>query len=56
MNAMDGIAERVSRALAKEEARAEQLANAARLVFLLILSSVALLNAGSVTNGRPTLH
>jgi serine phosphatase RsbU (regulator of sigma subunit) len=48
MNAMDGIAERVSQALTKEEARAEQLANTARLILLLILSIVALLNAGAV--------
>lgn len=49
MNITDGIAERVSLALAREEARAEQLANATRFVLLLILCTVALLNAGSVT-------
>ena len=46
---MQPLADRISEALRREEARAEKFANDVRLVFLIILSAVALLNSFSVT-------
>lgn len=46
---MQELTERISEALAKEEARAEQFANNVRLILLIVLTAVALLNALSVS-------
>lgn len=46
---MEEVTTRISEALAKEEARAERFANRARLILLLILTSIALLNARAVS-------
>ena len=45
----EGIAGRISLALSKQEGKAEQFANSARLTLFVILSCVALVNARSVS-------
>ncbi len=46
---MQELGERISDALAKEEARAEQFANVVRFILLIVLTTVAVLNAFSVS-------
>lgn len=46
---MKELADRINRALAKEEARAERFANNVRLILLIVLTSVALINLASVS-------
>jgi serine phosphatase RsbU (regulator of sigma subunit) len=46
---MEELADRINRALAKEEARAERFANNIRLILLIVLTSVALINLASVS-------
>jgi serine phosphatase RsbU (regulator of sigma subunit) len=46
---MEEITTRISQALAKEEQRAEQFANGARIVLLLILTLIALFNVNTVS-------
>jgi hypothetical protein len=46
---MQELAERISNALNKEEARAELLANSGRVTFLTIMTFIALINVRSVT-------
>ena len=46
---MEEITQRINQALANEEVRAERFANSARLTLIIILSFVAVLNAGSIT-------
>ncbi|MBI5019970.1 MAG: serine/threonine-protein phosphatase [Ignavibacteriales bacterium] len=46
---MQELTERISNALAKEEARAEFYANSGRVTFLIIMTFIALLNVRSVT-------
>jgi serine phosphatase RsbU (regulator of sigma subunit) len=46
---MQELSERISEALAKEEARAERFANNVRLILFIVLTTVALLNALSVS-------
>ena len=53
---MQELTERISEALAREEARAEQFANNVRLVFLIVLTSVAVLNALSVSHEANILN
>ncbi|HGJ65346.1 TPA: hypothetical protein ENS27_08160, partial [bacterium] len=53
---MQELTERITEALAKEELRAEQFANNARLIFLIILTIIALLNAVSVSFEANTLN
>lgn len=47
---MEEIADRIIKALAKEEVRAERFANSARLILLAILSFVEILNARSISS------
>ena len=53
---MEGLTERISQALAAEEAKAENFANTVRFILLLVLSTVALLNAPSVTSEANLLN
>jgi len=46
---MKELTNRISQALVKEEARVEQFTNRARFILLIILTSIALLNARSLT-------
>jgi len=53
---MQELTERISEALAREELRAEQFANNVRLILLIVLTTVALLNALSVSFGANILN
>jgi serine phosphatase RsbU (regulator of sigma subunit) len=53
---MQELTERISGALAKEEARAEQFANNVRILLLIVLTAVALLNVTSVSFEANTLN
>ncbi|MDP1676187.1 MAG: PP2C family protein-serine/threonine phosphatase [Bacteroidota bacterium] len=46
---MEELTDRINRALAKEEARAERFANSVRFILLSILTAIALLNSSTVS-------